>query len=85
MKITVSRPSQGRSLAVASTRAVTGEQLALVSGLFCLFAVALLLSACQQPSSSASSGSSVQQSQSGDLDTNRERHCCRRASRGGGR
>ncbi len=85
MKLTVSRPSQSRSLAVASTPAVTGARLAFVSGLFCLFVVAMLLSACQQPSSSGSGGSSVQQSQGDAPDTNRERHCCRRASRGGGR
>lgn len=80
MKIVVSRLRKRCHVAAASSTAITGEWLAFISGLFCL---AVLLSACQQPSSSASNGSStVQQSQGSDLEGNRERRCCHRASRG---
>jgi hypothetical protein len=57
-----------------------------VTGLSSLVAAAVLLGACQQPSSSASGQSSAYpQTMGGDVDTKRERRCCVHAGKNNNR
>jgi hypothetical protein len=53
------------------------------AGLLGLMATAMLLGACQQPSSSGPSRvPAVQQNADAEMAIRRERHCCHRAARG---
>jgi hypothetical protein len=71
---------------IMNSIAASPRQAWSAGGLSSLVAAAVLLGACQQPSSSGPSQSSAyEQKMSVDFDAKRERHCCRHAGKGGGR
>ena len=81
-KFVVSRPRERPGVIAVSPDTITGMGFAFITGVFCLVAAVVLLSGCQQPSTSAANGSSAYQQMGDDMPA--KRRCCHRAGRGNG-